>query len=106
MIISRARPYTVFKRVTSKDNEGGTNTSYVEKEKAFRIEIWPAGGRVQVMMYGERLRYMMNAITDYDNELYESDGVAIETDDHPDYRVVSKSKYSNHIVYELEKIIQ
>ena len=53
------KSYHLRRRRTGKDREGG---SIVEYEEAVEIKatIWPAGGKVQAEMYGERLSYIKN----------------------------------------------
>ena len=53
------KKYHLRKRITQKNSEGGSKVAY---EPAVEIEatIWPAGGKVQAEMYGERLQYMKN----------------------------------------------
>ena len=53
------KSYHLRRRKTGKDREGG---SIVEYEEAVEIKatIWPAGGKVQAEMYGERISYIKN----------------------------------------------
>lgn len=56
---SRIKTYYAKKTKTVKDKEGSTYTEY-ESSVSFRGEVWPAGGKVQAEMYGERLSYIRN----------------------------------------------
>lgn len=99
------KKYNVHKSITISDGEGGKYPGYEEKaSSSIKAEIWPASGKVQAEMYGLRLAYIMNMITDLRNEVNEIDGICVYSDV-PDYKIISKKKYTNHIVYELEKII-
>lgn len=53
------KQYHLRKRNVRKDNEGGTVVEYADAVE-IRATIWPAGGRVQAEMYGERLSYIKN----------------------------------------------
>lgn len=76
---------------------------------AFRAEIWPAGGKVQAEMYGQRLSYILNMLCD-PLDIKENDGVCIYSgpDEKPDYQVISIKRYEDrlnpHLVCELEKL--
>ena len=76
------------------------------------LEIWPASGKLQAEMYGERLNYILNMILpkneDDDFRLTEKWGVNVHNQsiDEPDYRIISMKEYNRHYLYELEKIIK
>jgi hypothetical protein len=68
--------------------------------------IKPAGGKLMVEMYGERLAYMLVAYVESDTDLKESDGVCVYVppDSNPDYKVVAAPPWSSHSVISLEAI--
>lgn len=102
---SKFKLYKHYPKVINKDEEGGVNEEYSNIGQEFKAEIWPASGKLQVAMYGLRLAYMINMITDHLPNIKEGDGIGVENSQKADYKVVSKKKYTKHIVYELEKII-
>lgn len=95
-------------RIINKDNEGGTCEGYADAVP-FQGEVWPASGKVQAEIYGERLTYVRNVRVDgnymitTDREgimhyvyadgldIVESDGVClyVNADVKPDYKVLS-----------------
>ena len=56
---TRLETFHLMPRIPAKDNEGNT---YVEYGTAveFTGESWPASGKVQAQMYGEKLPYVRN----------------------------------------------
>ena len=101
---SQMKQYQTFKAVDTKDREGIVNNTYLTDKKII-AEVWEASGKVQAEMYGLRLAYMKNMITDLNNEVAEEMALGIENQSIPDYKIVSKKKYSRHIRYELERLI-
>lgn len=102
---SQMKKYHLKRKRTTKNSEGGTKVSY---DAAVEIEatIWPAGGRIQAEMYGERLKYMKNMEYSGPETMQEGDGICVfvgpELD--PDYRIVSiKAEYSPKVM-ELEAL--
>lgn len=105
---SRIQTFHLRKRETRKDDQGVTFVDYGEPVK-FSGEVWPAGGKVQAEMYGERLSYIRNmkiegeytVRVDEKNRLHyvfskkldvsESDGVCIYVpgESKPDYKIIS-----------------
>lgn len=85
-------------------------------------EIWPAGGKVQAEVYGERLAYICNCRiageyqikmqgkeTVYQfgsNSLKEMDGICVDVSekDKPDYRIITIKPYKP-LYLELEKVL-
>ena len=57
---SRLKTYSTTKRIASKDSEGNTYDSWSDAVAMLSAEIWPASGKVQAEMYGERLPYIRN----------------------------------------------
>lgn len=101
---SQMREYQAYEPVTVRDSEGGLNVKY-EPLKMICAEIWPATGRMQAEMYGLRLAYIKNMLTNFNNEVAEGMALSIENPLTPDYKIISKKKYSRHIQYELERLI-
>lgn len=100
------KSYHLRRRKTGKDREGG---SIVEYEEAVEIKaiIWPAGGRVQAEMYGERLSYIKNMEYGGAEAMQEGDGICVFVgpEEKPDYKIISiKPEYSPKVM-ELERII-
>lgn len=104
----RMQTMYVKSRAVEKDNEGGTFETYPGEAVKIKGEQWPASGKVQAQMYGERLAYIRNVkivgkyqqiVTDgkigyqfADGTIvYELDGICIDvpgTED-PDYKIIS-----------------
>lgn len=100
------KSYHLRRKKTGKDSEGG---SIVEYEEAVEIKaiIWPAGGRVQAEMYGERLSYIKNMEYGGAEAMQEGDGICVFVgpEAKPDYKIISiKPEYSPKVM-ELERII-
>lgn len=109
---SRLQRYYLRTRTTAKDKEGNTWNEYAPAIE-FRGEVWPASGKVQAELYGERLSYVRNVRIDgkyvittdekgivhyvYPNglDIVESDGVClyVNADAEPDYKVLSIKPY-------------
>lgn len=109
---SRLKQYYHKKRTTKKDSEGGTYNAY-GSASAFLAEVWPASGKVQAEIYGERLKYIQNVriegvyTTQTDEkglvhyilpsgvDIAESDGIClfVGAEDEPDYRIVAIRPY-------------
>ena len=99
------KKYSLRKRQVVKNSEGGTDVSY---QAAIEIlaTIWPAGGRVQAEMYGEKLKYMKNMEYSGSETMQEGDGICVfvgPTDD-PDYKIVSIQPEHDPKVMMLERM--
>lgn len=111
MRLSALKNYSVYEPVIEKDGEGVTTEKWT-KRKSMLLEVWPASGKLQAEMYGERLNYILNMILpknkDDDFRLTEKWGVNVynHSIDEPDYRIISMKEYNRHYLYELEKIIK
>lgn len=102
---SLMKTYHLKRRTVEKNREGGTVVNY-EDPVEIRATIWPAGGRVQAEMYGERLAYMKNMAYEGGEEMREGDGICVFTgpEELPDYKIISiKSEYSPKMM-ELERL--
>lgn len=110
---SRIRTYHLKKAEVKRDREGSTYTEYGSAIQ-FRGEVWPAGGRLQAEMYGDRLSYIRNVriqgdysieqdangVTHYvfedeNLDLREHDGLCLYVPEgsDPDYRIISIKPY-------------
>lgn len=104
-----------------KDNEGNSYIEYTQGQP-ITAEIWPAGGKLQAEMYGQKLSYIRNCRIDgaYTIEtdekgrvsylfgtqtIREGDGVCIDVpvEMDPDYKIIAIRPY-RHLYMELEKI--
>lgn len=112
MKLSRLQTYHLRSREVKKDSEGGTNTEYAIAVE-FSGEVWPADGKVQAEIYGEKLTYVRNVRIDgtyvittdrsgmvhyvYANglDIVEADGMCLYVDAtaEPDYKVLSIKPY-------------
>lgn len=101
---SLMKDYHLRKRVVEKDKEGGSVVSY-EAAVPIKATIWPASGKVQAEMYGERLAYIKNMEYEGKETMQEGDGICVFVDPEsdPDYKIISIKKYSPMLM-ELEKI--
>lgn len=119
---SRLSQYHHKKRISNKDGEGGTYDTY-GSASSFTAETWPAGGKVQAEMYGERLKYIQNIriedaytmqtdgnglvhyILSSGVDIAESDGVClfVDAENTPDYRIISIRPY-RFLRLEVERI--
>ena len=119
---SRVGTYHLRTRVSGKDAEGGAYDSYA-LAVPFKGEVWPASGKVQAEMYGERLTYIRNVkvtgryviTTDRKGKVHyifpsgldvtESDGLCLYSSptDRPDYKIISIKPYTP-LRLEAEKI--
>lgn len=99
------KKYHLRKRATQKNSEGGSKVAY---EPAVEIEatIWPAGGKVQAEMYGERLQYMKNMEYGGQEAMQEGDGICVFVgpDANPDYKIISIQPEYNPKRMELERL--
>lgn len=105
MRIRNKKIYYLKKKTLIKDNEGGKYEGYSDEPIEIKANIWPASGKIQAEIYGERLKYINNMLYDGNIELVEGDGICVyvSKDSKPDYRIVSIKEFS-HLKIELEKI--
>lgn len=118
---NRLRTYSHRTAVPKKDEEGN---SYIEYglPSSFDAEVWPAGGKIQAEMYGQRLPYIRNCRIDgtYHETatedgrtgyclggmvIREGDGIYLNAcrNADPDYRVISIRPH-RFLTLEVEKI--
>lgn len=96
-----------WRPLVSAKNEEGASYETWDDPVEIEAEIWPAGGRVQAEQYGMRLSYMKNMLYDGSEALMEGDGICVDvdSDEDPDYRIVSAQREYMPLVIELEKVV-
>lgn len=119
---SRVKTYYAKKQTIEKDRERNAITVYAESMR-FSGEVWPAGGKIQAEMYGERLSYIQNVKIEgnysiqadekgvlhyvFSNNLEVAEGYGmclyVDKDSTPDYRIISIKPYKP-LRLEVEKI--
>lgn len=118
---NRLETYSHRKAIPAKDNEGNSYTEY-GLSSSFEAEVWPAGGKLQAEIYGQRLPYIRNCridgayeiITDEKGRvcyqvgsmmLQEGDGICLHVSckHEPDYKIISIRPY-RFLTLEVEKI--
>lgn len=104
MRIKKKKTYYLKKKIVIEDNEGGKYPGYSEPIE-IQANIYPASGKLQAEIYGERLNYILNMLFDGTQVINEGDGICVYVpkDKEPDYKVISIKRYS-HLFIELEKI--
>ena len=105
MRIKNKKLYYLKEKEIATDAEGGKYDSYSDAPTEIKANIWPASGKIQAEIYGERLKYINNMLYDGNVELVEGDGICVyvSKDSKPDYRIMSIKRFS-HLKIELEKI--
>lgn len=96
------REYQYFTRSMVTNDEGVTTETF-ENTKPIFAEIWPAGGRTQAELYGDRLNYIMNMNVDISEDIKELDRIAYNSDV-PNYKIISIKNWTYHKSVELERI--
>ncbi|MDC0801531.1 hypothetical protein POG14_04990 [Clostridium paraputrificum] len=104
MRIKNKKTYYLKRKTVIKDNEGGKYPGYSEPIE-IQANIYPASGKLQAEIYGERLNYILNMLYDGPQTISEGDGICVyvSKESEPDYKVISIKRYS-HLFIELEKI--
>lgn len=104
MRIKNKKTYWLKKKTTIEDEEGNMYADYSEPIE-IKANIYPASGKLQAEIYGERLNYIQNMLYDGPEKLNEGDGICIfvDKDSKPDYKIISIKSYSHQLI-ELEKI--
>ena len=100
---NRLKPYKIFKYVVKTNEEGVRFKGYKENSYIINAEIYPASGRIQAQVYGEKLNYILNMLIERTTEIKERDGICISSET-PNYEVVSIKKYTFHKLVELKKL--
>lgn len=115
---NRIQTLNLKNKSVTKDGEGVPVISWSEATQV-EVEVWPAGGQLQVQTYGDRINSIMNVKVKgtytivpegnhlsyvYDNfTLREGDGLCIYSDNTPDYRIISIKPYKP-LKLEVERI--
>lgn len=117
---SKIRAYYLRNKSVTKDSEGVPVISYGDPFK-LTGEVWPAGGKLQVEIYGNRIDRIYNCKVEGDYEirtegkvesyafedftLREGDGIHLftKTDGEPDYQIIAIKAY-NPLYMEVEKL--
>ena len=104
MRIKNKKTYYLKKKTVIEDNEGGKYPGYSETIE-IQANIYPASGKLQAEIYGERLNYILNMLYDGPQIINEGDGICVyvSKESEPDYKIISIKQYS-HLFIELEKI--
>lgn len=99
------KTYYLRKRIPKRTSEGSSYTDYADGIE-IKARIWPAGGRIQAEMYGERLTYIKNMEYDGQESMQEGDGVCVfvGADEAPDYKIISIKPEYNPKLMELEAL--
>ena len=105
MRIKNKKPYYLKRKTLIEDEEGGKYPGYSTEAIEIKANIYPATGKLQAEMYGERLNYILNMLYDGPILFVEGDGICVygPKDAKPDYKVILIKPYS-HKVIELEKL--
>nr|DAP78342.1 MAG TPA: head closure knob [Caudoviricetes sp.] len=101
---NRLKAYNMRKFQVIKTDEGIKREGYSDETIEIKAEIWPASGRLQAEIYGERLNYILNANVEKSTAIAEKDGLCVDKIDQVTHRVISIKEYSNHKVLELERV--
>lgn len=101
------KPYQLVKKIDKKDKEGSTYQEF-EPSFTFEADIFPAGGKTQAEIYGQRLAYMMNMLCYQNDDIKEGDGICVYANENegPDYIIVSIQRFNGgipHMMCSLEK---
>lgn len=110
--------------IPQKDNEGNSYLEY-GRPSTFEAEVWPAGGKLQMEMYGQRVNNIKNIRIDgtyealsvteggrvyevyrfTDMEVREGDGICLHVPGNrdPDYKIIAIRPY-RFLTLEAEKI--
>lgn len=104
MRIKNKKTYYLKRKTVIEDNEGGKYPGYLDGIE-IQANIYPASGKMQAEIYGERLNYILNMLYDGPQAINEGDGICVyvSKESEPDYKVISIKRYS-HLFIELEKI--
>lgn len=105
MRIKNKKTYYLKKKTSIEDDEGNVYVDYSNEPIEIEANIYPASGKLQAEIYGERLNYIFNMLYDGQEQLAEGDGICVfvDKDSKPDYKIISIKPYSHKLI-ELEKI--
>ena len=107
MRVKNKKTYYLKKKTIVEDDEGGKYQGFEDNATEIQAYIYPASGKLQAEIYGERLNYIMNMLYDDNIELNEGDGICFKAraTDKPDYKIISIKEYTSHKLLELEKML-
>jgi hypothetical protein len=122
MRLRNKKAYYLKNREQVTDGEGGKYDGYSTTAIPIQANIYPASGKLQAEIYGERFNYILNMlcdmtynievknkvvyyVTDTGAEFCEGAGICVyvPSDAEPDYKIISIKPLS-HLSMELEKI--
>lgn len=83
-------------------NDEGTKIERYEAKGSIVATVYPAASRRMTELYGNRVQQMLSALTE-DREIQMGDALSIYQAD-PDFKVVGRSIYSEHVELDLEKL--
>lgn len=94
------KPYTIVV-----DSEGSKTKGYSSTPFEMKGVISPLSGEVQVVMYGEQAKYMLEMYINAGIEIHERDGICINVkqSEMPDYEVVGIMDYKKCMQLTLKK---
>ncbi|MEG0450949.1 MAG: hypothetical protein RR595_13920 [Lysinibacillus sp.] len=100
------KPYVVKRRTVITEPDGTTYEEMDPIGHEIQANIQPAGGKLMLELYGERLAYMLVGYAELDTDIQESDRVCVYVapDVPPDYKVVAIRRPNTHRVIDLEKV--
>lgn len=87
-------------KAIKEDKEGNKFPSYLDPIDV-EVEVWPASSKLQVELYGNRIAAIMNMASDIKVNINVDDAIVY---DHHDHKVISKKTYTQHCVYEIERL--
>lgn len=103
---SDLKPYAIKRRIIVTEPDGTKSEGTDPIGHIIRANVQPAGGRMMMEMYGERLAYMLTAYAESGTDIQESDGACIYVSPNadPDYKVVAIRRWNTHYVVDFEKV--
>ena len=103
---SDLKPYMIYRRIIVTEPDGTTYEEEDPNGHTIRANVQPAGGKLMVELYGERLAYILTAYVEIGTDIQESDRACIyvATDRTPDYKVVAIRRWNTHYVVDFEKV--
>lgn len=98
------RKVTFMKRMDMQADDGTVYEGWGSPLQTMAA-VYPAGGRVDSQIYGQRIAYMKTLHIEKAPEGYaEGDGVVLNGSDKPDYKIIAMPEYPDHAVMMLEKV--
>ena len=105
---SELKEIHIKKRIVEKDSEGGRYETFSDAGTAKAI-VWPASGKTQVEMYGERLNYIINLEIDGRYQIQTEDGamtygISLQGSKQQEYQIIAV-RPAGHLRMEAERIV-